>query len=245
MNSPVQNFTFAYKNGNGYRVASVFVPYDESNRLSEFYNSSTSATVVKDLRNYFNQQRDSHFSKADVNAWVEVFAAFWEAVRELVIARGVSMEDNQRIAQWARLYEAWKEFNNTLIRGFNNGALPPWTLPCLYISGKYLRLFAIQSDTITSMSMKSAALNDAYEDDVKFEAKNEKLEDCAQQLRRIFSLCVGDRCVRQFSRVNEVYIDLSRAPPEESRKWGLYYIATLMFKTYFKVIKTFTVSKDC
>ena len=195
MNSPVQDFIIAYKNGNGYRVASAFIPYDQSDRLSNFYVSSTPATVVRDLRTYFNEHRDSHFSKADVNAWVEVFAAFWQAIGELVTARANSLEDNQRVGRWAKLYEAWKEFNNVLVRGFNNGALPPWTLPCLYTSGKYLRLFAIQSDTITSMSVKSAALNDAYEDDVKFAPKSEKLEDCAQQLRRIFSLCVGDRCV--------------------------------------------------
>lgn len=203
MTSPPQEFISAYKNGNGYRVASVFIPYDDSNRLYEFYNSSTSANVVKDLRNYFNQHRDSHFSRADVNAWVEIFAVFWRAIGELSIARRRSHIVNQRNAQWANLYEAWKEFNNTLIRGFNSNALPPWTLPCLYTSGKYLRLFAIQADMIFSKSTKSAALNDAFEDDVKFEAKNEKLEDCAQQLRRIFSLCVGDRyfshCARNTS----------------------------------------------
>ena len=193
MTSPPQEFMSAYKNGNGYRVASVFIPYDDSNRLSEFYNSSTSANVVKDLRSYFNQHRNSHFSKADVNAWVEIFAAFWRAIGELTIARTSSQIVNQRNAQWAKLYEAWKEFNNALIRGFNSNALHPWTLPCLYTSGKYLRLFAIQADMIVAKSRQSAALNDAFEDDLKFEAKNEKLEDCAQQLRRIFSLCVGDR----------------------------------------------------
>ena len=47
---------------------------------------------------------------------------------------------------------------------------------------------------------------------------NDKLEDAARQINRVFSLCVGDR-----------------SPIEESRKWGAYYIANLQFKTYFKV----------
>ena len=221
MTSPPQEFTSAYKNGNGYRVASVFIPYDDSNRLSEFYNSSTSANVIKDLRNYFNQHRDSHFSRADVNVWVEIFAAFWRAIGELTIARRSSNVVNHRNAQWAKLYEAWKEFNNTLIRGFNSNALPPWTLPCLYTSGKYLRLFATQADMIVSMSMKSAALNNAFEDDVKFEAKNEKLEDCAQQLRRIFSLCVGDRYFSNSIRITR-HVLTCIGHRQKSRENGVY-----------------------
>lgn len=29
--------------------------------------------------------------------------------------------------------------------------------------------------------------------------------------------------------------DFSRAPLEESRKWGIYYVINLLFKTYFKL----------
>ena len=36
---------------------------------------------------------------------------------------------------------------------------------------------------------------------------------------------------------------MSRAPLEESRKWGLYYIANLLFKTYFK-LNSISLSKN-
>jgi hypothetical protein len=46
----------------------------------------------------------------------------------------------------------------------------------------------------------------------------DKLEDAARHLNKMFTLCLADR-----------------APLEESRKWGTYYIVGLLFKTYFKV----------
>ncbi|KAA8910791.1 hypothetical protein FN846DRAFT_904746 [Sphaerosporella brunnea] len=46
----------------------------------------------------------------------------------------------------------------------------------------------------------------------------DKLEDAARHLNKMFTLCLSDR-----------------APLEESRKWGTYYIVGLLFKTYFKL----------
>ncbi|KAG0636759.1 hypothetical protein HOY80DRAFT_325228 [Tuber brumale] len=47
---------------------------------------------------------------------------------------------------------------------------------------------------------------------------SEHLEDAARYINKAFTLCISDR-----------------APIEESRKWGTYYIVNLMFKTYFKL----------
>lgn len=57
------------------------------------------------------------------------------------------------------------------------------------------------------------------QDDFDPEAEaNQSLEDCARQLNAIFGLCLMDR-----------------APLEDSRKWGIYYIINLLFKTYFRL----------
>lgn len=57
------------------------------------------------------------------------------------------------------------------------------------------------------------------QDDFDPEAEaHQTLADCARQLNALFGLCLTDR-----------------APLEESRKWGIYYIINLLFKTYFRL----------
>lgn len=41
----------------------------------------------------------------------------------------------------------------------------------------------------------------------------------------------------------KLILTLTRAPLEESRKWGIYYIINLLFKTYFK-LNSITLSKN-
>jgi hypothetical protein len=81
---------------------------------------------------------------------------------------------------------------NQLIRGYTNCEFESWTVPCLYVAGKYLRIFAIKADEGTASSTNSVT---TFQDDLNPEAeKNEKLEDAARQLNRIFQLCLSDRC---------------------------------------------------
>ncbi len=83
-----------------------------------------------------------------------------------------------------------------LIRGYNNFGFEAWTIPTLYMVGKYLRLFAIKSDAERSKQSEvvptgSAAL---MQDDFDPEAdKQAQLRDCEQHLKRIFTLCLNDR----------------------------------------------------
>lgn len=58
-------------------------------------------------------------------------------------------------------------------------------------------------------------LQDDFDPDAE---AHQTLEDCARQLNGIFGLCLMDR-----------------APLEESRKWGIYFIINLLFKTYFRL----------
>lgn len=118
-------------------------------------------------------------------------------------------------AQWAIVYESWKELTNTVYRGYTNGEFEAWTVPCMYVVGKYLRIFAIKADEQASALGISNGLGQDENSEVD---KNEKLEDAARTLNRFFQLCLADR-----------------APLEVSRKWGIYNIINLLFKTYFKL----------
>jgi hypothetical protein len=80
---------------------------------------------------------------------------------------------------------------NALIRGYSSGGFEAWTVPCLYITGKYLRIFAIRADGDSGSNADFAV---GYQDDFNPEGgKNEKLEDAARVLNRIFTLCLSDR----------------------------------------------------
>ena len=82
-----------------------------------------------------------------------------------------------------------------LHRGYTNCNFESWTIPCLYVVGKYLRVFAIKADEGLS---NDNATSSGFQDDFNPESeKNEKLEDAARQLNRIFNLCLSDRQVAQ------------------------------------------------
>lgn len=116
------------------------------------------------------------------------------------------------------MYEAWKDLSISLTRGYRGAGFGAWTIPCLYVAGKYLRVFAIKADKDrSSKPADENAMN--LQDDFDPEAEaNQNLEDCARQLNAIFSLCLMDR-----------------SPLEDSKKWGIYYIINLLFKTYFRL----------
>lgn len=82
-----------------------------------------------------------------------------------------------------------------LIRGYNNHGFEAWTIPCLYVVGKYLRLFAIKSDEERSrsagdLSGGAALMQDDFDPELE---KQAQLRDCEQHLKRIFTLCLNDR----------------------------------------------------
>ena len=108
---------------------------------------------------------------------------------------------------------------NALHRGYTNYGFEAWTIPCIYVGAKNLRVFAIKADRQRNSSSTLDNAGMSFQDDFDPESgKNQQLEDCARQLNRMFQLCLSDR-----------------APLEESRKWGIYYVVNLLFKTYFKL----------
>jgi hypothetical protein len=80
---------------------------------------------------------------------------------------------------------------NSLIRGYSACGFEAWTVPCLYVAGKYMRIFAIKADEASGTVVDVVT---SFQEDINPESeKNEKLEDAARQLNRIFTLCLSDR----------------------------------------------------
>mgnify|MGYP000874972140 CR=1 FL=1 len=96
---------------------------------------------------------------------------------------------------WTGVYEAWKELASVVIRGYNNFGFENWTVPTMYSVGKYLRLFAINSDGERSRTASGPISGKALiQDDFDPESdKQAQLVDCEQVLKRMFTLCLADR----------------------------------------------------
>ncbi|EJT74452.1 CSN12 [Gaeumannomyces tritici R3-111a-1] len=219
MDQLLDRFAEAVRSGNGPLLATTLAPAESAENLQKLqaiWNSASPQDVKGVIRNRIRKKVGSHLSNDEVQGWTEVFTAFWKAVGEILSINGLS--GAQTKPSWSGVYEAWKELNSMIIRGYTNHGFLAWTIPCLYVAGKYLRLFAVKADEERSRT-SSDANNTTFEDDFETESdKNKQLEDCARQLNRIFTLCLSDR-----------------APLEDSRKWGIYYIINLLFKTYFKL----------
>lgn len=88
---------------------------------------------------------------------------------------------------------------SVLIRGYLSQGFEAWTVPCLYVAGKHLRVFAIKADDERNSSgggNSNENAGDTFQDDFDPESeKHQLLEDCARQLNRIFNLCLSDRYV--------------------------------------------------
>jgi len=132
--------------------------------------------------------------KPEGHAWVDVFVAYWTVICKLQTTKAFTDQIESQIVQWSRVYDAWKDVANALIRGYSNGAFASWTIPCLYVAGKYLRIFAIKADEQAAMTKGDVTFDAGFQDDTTDTlSKNEKLEDAARQINRIFSLCLSDR----------------------------------------------------
>lgn len=108
-----------------------------------------------------------------------------------------------------------------LIRGYNNFGFEAWTIPSLYMVGKYLRLFAIKSDEERSRSSADPVAGDTLmQDDFDPDLmKQGQLRDCEQHLKRIFTLCLNDRYVFA-GRLLALILTFATGHPSKSRGNG-------------------------
>ncbi|KAL2023483.1 hypothetical protein VTK56DRAFT_2479 [Thermocarpiscus australiensis] len=216
-------FAEALYSKDGYRLSRTLSPELPTEKLRKIWRSQNAHDIKGALRRGLqgNAALVGALSQEEVQGWVGVYVAYWNAVGEIVAARE-SSGDNSKSSElaWTKVYEAWKELVTVLARGYRNSGFEAWTIPCLYVVSKHLRLFSIRADKERNSTnpFDNMAPTD-FQDDFDPEThKNQKQEDCARVLQSVFNLCLGDR-----------------APLEESRKWGSYYIINLLLKTYFRL----------
>jgi len=191
----------------GYLLASCITPtatLANPGRLYEIVKSSTPQRIQADVRYATVYNSQARLSKAEAQAWQDVLTAFWKTVVELLTAQELTNRGRANEAQWSKVYDMWKELVNALIRGYMSNAFAAWTIPCLYVAGRYLRTFAVKADDQAALVQGDVTFNDDFQDDlVDASGKNDKLEDAARQINRIFGLCMSDRYVelRSFSQL--------------------------------------------
>ncbi|KAI0151662.1 PCI domain-containing protein [Xylariaceae sp. FL1272] len=185
-------------------------------KLQAVWGRGDSRSTETDLIFLFQKDKSRpQLSKEEATGWVEIYKAYYKAVGEILAAEGLRSDAQ---STWARVYTAWKDVTLLIVRGYTHHDFENWTIPCLYVAGKYLRLYAMRADAERAASGDDASVT-GFQDDFDPQAEeNKSLEECARHLNRIFQLCLTDR-----------------APLEESRKWGVYYAVNLLFKTYFKL----------
>lgn len=197
MDALFNDFKHAHSQESGPLLATTITPIapsDDPYRLRKFHRESDEYSIAADVRYQITHyDRSVQIKKQEANAWIEVYIAFWKALSPILDAE----EGASSRADWSRVYEGWKEVTNSLIKGYNAGHFEAWTVPCLYIVGRYLRIFAIKADANAKaanggMQMTTRGFQDDITSDV---GKNEKLEDAARVINRIFTLCISDRYV--------------------------------------------------
>ncbi|EZF34866.1 PCI domain-containing protein [Trichophyton interdigitale] len=244
MTSLFAEFKKAQSAGSGEALAATLNPVDIP-RLRAFYNTTNSLSVASDIRYGLLQDRvtGTKLPKQEGNVWVDIYIAFWKAAGELVKLDDPKFTLSGR-GTWTALFGHWKDIAVLLNTNYSNSTLDAWTLPVLYVVGKYLRIFAIKADAEAAQDPAST-FNDGFQDDIVGDvSKNAKLEETSRIISRMYTVCLHDRyaldvvhllvfpssgCILSFLFVP------NRAPIEESRKWGVYNTINLAFKTYFKL----------
>ena len=189
-----RDFQQAHLLGSGPLLSTTLTPVAPANdpsRLQDLANASNVQLIQQDIRSGLlsHAKTEVRFSKPEGNAWVDVYVAYWKAIGD-ILALG-----RTRKADWGRAFEAWKEVANALIKGYSNAGFQAWTVPCLYVVGRYLRIFAIKADE-NSTNNGAVGFSTLTQDDIVGDlGKNEKLEDAARVINRIFTLCISDRYV--------------------------------------------------
>ena len=207
MASIFADFHEAQRVGSGHLLASCLAPVDTAQhprRLQSFAQLSNHQTISADVRYHLLQDRAAvKLPKAEGNAWVEIFVALWSAVKELL-----ATEHSLPQASWWKTFDAYKEVCNLVIRGYSSHGFQAWTVPVLYVTGKYLRLFAVRADT-ESKSKETMSFGNGFSDDVVGSlGKNDKLEQAAWIINRMFTICLSDR-----------YVNSSRHPSYSWLRW--------------------------
>lgn len=166
-------------------------PPNYLNRLDAIYKDSNAASVSRNVA--FGLTKSAHaaiqYPNPEIDTWTEIYSAYWYAIGGIIAA-----EQSTSRPDWQGVYMAWKDLANSVIKGYSSGVLEAWTLPVLYIAGKHLRIFATKADE--SAGGDAAFNSGVLQEDIAGDfGKNQKLEDAARVINRMFTLCISDRYV--------------------------------------------------
>ena len=194
MDKIFRDFHEAHTIGSGPLLSATLIPTaspedpDRLRRIASSIGGSNAQSIIRSgLLAHANTE--VRLSKVEGNAWVDVYVAYWRAIREIV-----ALEDGFRY-DWSHVYSAWRDVTNMLIKGYNSGGFESWTVPCLYVVARNLRIFAIKAD-ITGASNGAMSYENGFQDEESGDVgKNKHLSEAAGILSRIFTLCLSDRYV--------------------------------------------------
>ena len=239
MQAALVPFQEAHASGLAQPVAEFFSPFPPAHdpgRLYDFYRASNDDKIESDVRYALKASKSTRMSLKEGGAWIDILTSYWRAVKEIIKADEAANQGRLGDRQYVAVYDTWKDLTSIFIRHISGGLLPPWAIFTLYFTANHLRKIAIRADEQLARS-KPVAFNTGFSDDVvSTVAQNQKLEEAARVFNRIFALCLGDRCAASQFHLLILSLTSSRNPDlSESRKWGVYCIANLQFKTYFKV----------
>ncbi|GAB7366481.1 hypothetical protein MBLNU230_g8274t1 [Neophaeotheca triangularis] len=218
--------------GDGQLLASTITPDAPKNdpgRLYHFYRSTNPHMVPHELEYRIKFNSKLPLDPDQQRCWIDTFTTYHTFVGELLLAEEAQNAAANRVRdEWGRVYAAWKKVVNSIYKGYQTGCYEAWTIPCLYVVVRYLRIFATKADESADAQKDSGvSLTGMVEDEeVGTEGKNTNLKDAANQIQRVFGLCANDR-----------------SPIEDSRKWALYNITNALFRTYSR-LNSVSLSKN-
>ena len=201
------DFWSACNNGSGSELAatiSPIAPPSYLNRLDAIYKDTNASSVSRDIAYGLTKsaQTSIQFPSPEVDTWTEIYSAYWYACGEIL-----AVERTQSRPEWEKVYQSWRDLANSVIKGYSSGALEAWTLPVLYATGKHLRAFAIKADEDAQATGQNGIFNSSdLQDDIASGSKNEKLEDAARVINRMFTLCINDRYVESTLCFSDIFV---------------------------------------
>lgn len=218
-------FKAAHLSFSGSILAETLNPAKQPTQLSAIYSFTDEANAPADIRYALLKDRETgvKLAKHEGNAWADVYVAYWRAVGELL-----SVNEYSRSGSWTRVFNAWRDLANTLIKGYTVGKFAAWTIPCLYIVGKYLRVFAIKAD---AEPQQDDAFDSSFQDDVVIDSgKNAKLEEASRIINRMFTLCLQDRYAVPLS------IQVSLFFSDKKEPYIKMHLSLSLFSVFFSCI---------
>ncbi|KAF2259569.1 hypothetical protein CC78DRAFT_475207 [Lojkania enalia] len=231
MQAALEPFLTAHTNEDAWAVASLLSPIappSDPGRLYDFYRASNEHMIENDIRTALIYSRASRLEPSEGSAWSEIFVNYWKVVGQILRAEEATNQGRSRDRQWVDVFDAWKTLTNSLLKHLERGNIRSWTMICMYHAAKDLRKFAIKADEQLATAKGNVTFNSGFQDDVVTSIpRNEMLEEAARVLNRMFRMCLSDR----------------NPDMRESRKWGTYFMASLLFKTYFK-LKAISLSQS-